>query len=50
MLVLGSVTTLSIGALFIAGLIPAAVIAVCIMILIYYQTTRAQIPGYPAPV
>ena len=47
MLVLGSVTTLSIGALFIAGLIPAAVIAVCLMILIYFQARRAQIPRLP---
>jgi tripartite ATP-independent transporter DctM subunit len=42
MLVLGSVTTLSIGALFIAGLIPAAVIAVFIMLLIYLKSRRLK--------
>jgi tripartite ATP-independent transporter DctM subunit len=40
MLVLGSVTPISIGALFIAGLIPAAVIAVCLMTLIYVIARR----------
>ncbi|HTU00169.1 MAG TPA: TRAP transporter large permease, partial [Candidatus Sulfotelmatobacter sp.] len=40
MLVLGSVTSLSIGALFVAGLIPAAVVALCLMVLIYLQVRR----------
>jgi tripartite ATP-independent transporter DctM subunit len=40
MLVLGSVTPISIGALFVAGLIPAAVIAVCLMTLIYIIARR----------
>ncbi len=35
MLVLASVTSLSIGTLFVAGLLPAAVMAVCLMVLIY---------------
>jgi tripartite ATP-independent transporter DctM subunit len=47
MLVLGSVTTLSIGTLFIAGLIPAAVIALCLMALIYIQSWRS--PGLRSP-
>lgn len=47
MLVLGSVTTLSIGALFIAGLIPAAVVAVCLMALIYVQAWRTNMPRSP---
>jgi len=47
MLVLGSVTTLSIGTLFIAGLIPAAVIALCLMVLIYAQSWRS--PGLRSP-
>ena len=34
MLVLGAITTLSIGTLFIAGLLPAVVMAICIMVLI----------------
>jgi len=47
MLVLGSVTTLSIGALFIAGLIPAAVIGLCLMALIYVQARRSNAPRAP---
>ncbi len=38
MLVLASVTSLSIGALFVAGLLPAAVIALCLMLLIYVRS------------
>jgi tripartite ATP-independent transporter DctM subunit len=40
MLVLGSVTPISIGTLFIAGLLPAAVIAACLMLLIYLLARR----------
>jgi tripartite ATP-independent transporter DctM subunit len=40
MLVLGSVTSLSVGALFAAGLIPAAVIALCLMLLIFFRAAR----------
>jgi tripartite ATP-independent transporter DctM subunit len=36
--VLGSVTTLSIGALFLAGLVPAATIAVCLMLVVYARS------------
>ena len=42
MLVLGSVTSLSIGALFAAGLLPAAVIAICLMVLIYVRSLRKR--------
>jgi len=38
MLVLASVTSLSIGTLFAAGLLPAAVIAMCLMVLIYFRS------------
>jgi tripartite ATP-independent transporter DctM subunit len=38
MLVLASVTSLSIGSLFVAGLLPAAVIALCLMLLIYARS------------
>lgn len=41
MLVLGSITTISIGALFIGGLVPAAVIAVCLMVLIFLRARRS---------
>lgn len=44
MLVLGSISTLSIGTLFVAGLLPAAVMAVVLMILIYI---RARMSGMP---
>ena len=37
MLILGSVTPISIGTLFVAGLLPAAVIAACLMALIAFQ-------------
>jgi tripartite ATP-independent transporter DctM subunit len=43
-LILGSVTTLSIGALFLAGLMPAATIAACLMLLVY---ARARFAGKP---
>jgi tripartite ATP-independent transporter DctM subunit len=43
MLVLGSVTSLSVGALFAAGLIPAAVIALCLMLLIYVRAARMKV-------
>lgn len=42
MLVLGSITALSIGALFLAGVVPAALMAICLMVLIYL---RARLSG-----
>jgi len=47
MLVLGSITSLSIAALFIGGLIPAAVIGLCLMILIYVRARIANAPRVP---
>ncbi len=44
MLVLGSVTTLSIGSLFIGGLMPAAVVGICLMVLIYFQSRQSSAP------
>jgi tripartite ATP-independent transporter DctM subunit len=41
MLVLGSITTLSMAALFVGGLIPAAVVAACLMALIWLRSRRA---------
>jgi tripartite ATP-independent transporter DctM subunit len=49
MLVLGSVTSLSMGALFAAGLLPAAVIALCLMALVFVRVRKAQ-PGDAPPV
>ncbi|HEY0181936.1 MAG TPA: TRAP transporter large permease, partial [Rhodopila sp.] len=48
MLVLGSVTPISIGTLFIAGLLPAAVIALCLMLLIYVLARRRGMPASTA--
>ncbi len=44
MLVLVSATTLSAGALFIAGFIPAAVVAACLMVLVYFQSGAHRAP------
>jgi len=44
MLVLGSVTSLSVAALFAGGLIPAAVIALCLMVLIWATSPRRDRP------
>ena len=42
--VLGGITGMSVGALFVGGFIPAIVIAVFIMALIYLQAVRSKIP------
>jgi tripartite ATP-independent transporter DctM subunit len=47
MLVLGSVTPISIGTLFIAGLLPAAVIALFLMVLIYILAWKRGTPRAP---
>jgi tripartite ATP-independent transporter DctM subunit len=48
MLVLGSITTISMGGLFMAGLLPAAVIAVCLMLAIYVKARKGgRYPGIP---
>ncbi|MGD0267177.1 MAG: TRAP transporter large permease subunit [Candidatus Methylomirabilota bacterium] len=46
-LVLGAVTTISIGTLFVGGLIPAAVVGVCLMVLIYFQFRRSTMARPP---
>jgi tripartite ATP-independent transporter DctM subunit len=47
MLVLGSVTPISIGTLFVAGLLPAAVIALFLMVSIYFFAWRRDTPRVP---
>jgi tripartite ATP-independent transporter DctM subunit len=42
MLLLGSITSVSIGSLFVGGLMPAAVVALCIMLLIYVRARRTS--------
>lgn len=50
MLVLGSITTISMGAMFMAGLLPAVVLALCLMIAIYVRARRAdKYPGIRTP-
>lgn len=46
MLILGSITTISMGSLFMAGLLPAAVIALTLMLAIYIKARiHGQYPG-----
>lgn len=47
MLIVGSITSVSVGAMFIGGLIPAAVMAVCLMVLIYVRARSSGAPGTP---
>jgi tripartite ATP-independent transporter DctM subunit len=50
MLILGSITSISMAGLFIGGVIPAAVIAVCLLALIYVRARRSNMtPAPPAP-
>lgn len=46
-LVLASITSLSVGALFIAGILPAAVLAVCLMMMLYVRALLAREPREP---
>jgi tripartite ATP-independent transporter DctM subunit len=41
MLIVGSITNVSVGAMFIGGLVPAAVMALCLMALIYVRASGA---------
>src|SRR5665213_3330532 len=45
MLIVGSITSVSVGGMFIGGLIPAAVMAICLMILIYVRARADGTPG-----
>ena len=47
MLIVGSITSVSVGAMFIGGVMPAAVMALCLMILIYARARRAGITRTP---
>ena len=50
MLVLGSITTISMGAMFLAGLLPAVVLALCLMAAIYVRARMAgKYPGIKTP-
>ncbi len=47
MLIVGSITNVSVAAMFIGGLAPAAVMALCLMIMIYLRARRAGTPPLP---
>ena len=49
MVILASLTDLSVAALFMAGFLPAAAMAVFLMILIYVQARRENLPREPRP-
>lgn len=42
MLIVGSITNVSLGAMFIGGIIPAAVMALCLMVMIYVRAGSAS--------
>ncbi|HME29323.1 MAG TPA: TRAP transporter large permease subunit [Pseudolabrys sp.] len=47
MLIVGSITSVSVGAMFVGGIIPAAVIALCLMVMIHLRAHRAGTPRLP---
>jgi tripartite ATP-independent transporter DctM subunit len=47
MLIVGSITSVSVGAMFIGGLLPAALMALCLMVLIYARARRVGTPREP---
>jgi tripartite ATP-independent transporter DctM subunit len=47
MLIVGSITSVSVGAMFIGGLLPAALMALCLMVLIYARASRVGTPREP---
>ena len=44
MVVLGGMTGISVGALFMGGFVPAIVLSLCIMALVYFQARKANLP------
>jgi tripartite ATP-independent transporter DctM subunit len=48
MIVLGSITTLSVGSLFLAGLLPAAAIGVGLMLLVFIRAKRGRLGAHVA--
>ncbi|MDR3532707.1 MAG: TRAP transporter large permease subunit [Rhodopila sp.] len=44
MLVMGAITTVSVGTMFVAGLVPAAFMAVCLMMLVYFRARQLNFP------
>ncbi len=48
LLILGSITTLSVGALFLAGILPAAFLALALMVAIVVRSRNGRMPKGPA--
>jgi tripartite ATP-independent transporter DctM subunit len=49
MLIVGSLTNVSVAAMFVGGMLPAAVIAACLMAMIYIRARRSNAPRSPRP-
>ena len=50
LILLGSATSISTGALFVAGLLPAATVAVCLMLLVRFRASLCRLePAARAP-
>jgi tripartite ATP-independent transporter DctM subunit len=49
MLIVGSITNVSVAAMFIGGLIPAAIMALCLVIMIYVRARLNGTPKLPRP-
>src|ERR1700746_2422792 len=47
MLIVGSITSVSVGAMFIGGLLPAALMALCLMVLVYAPARPGRTPAAP---
>ncbi|MEW6645410.1 MAG: TRAP transporter large permease subunit [Pseudomonadota bacterium] len=47
MLIVGSITNVSVGAMFIGGLVPAAVMALCLMVMIWLRARAVGAPRLP---
>ena len=47
LLILGSISTLSVGALFLAGIVPAACLAITLMIAIVFRSRHGRMPKGP---
>jgi tripartite ATP-independent transporter DctM subunit len=49
MLIVGSITNVSVAAMFVGGMLPAAVMAICLMLMIWYRARRDGSPTTPRP-
>ena len=47
MLIVGSITNVSVGAMFVGGLVPAAVMALCLMVMIWLRARASGAPRLP---